>query len=65
MAKPPEHEAEEPVTNLNGSLPRPAIYARVSTEEQAQSGTSLETQVQSLAQDLKNEVHPGIPWVAG
>lgn len=36
---------------------RPAIYARVSTEEQAQSGTSLETQVSSL----KEQLPPGGP----
>lgn len=42
-------EAEVAETEVT---PRPAIYVRVSTEEQAQSGTSLETQVSSLQADL-------------
>lgn len=37
---------------------RPAIYARVSTEEQAASGTSLRTQMRSLRADLKSEDAP-------
>lgn len=39
---------------LNGSK-RPAIYVRVSTDEQAQSGTSLDTQIATLSEDLKGE----------
>ncbi|MCA1838802.1 MAG: recombinase family protein [Actinomycetota bacterium] len=34
---------------------RPAVYVRVSTEEQAQTGTSLRTQIDSLKGDLKSE----------
>lgn len=40
---------------MNEMTRRPAIYARVSTEEQAQSGTSLRTQIDSLRADLMSE----------
>lgn len=43
---------------LDNSGKRPAIYVRVSTEEQAQSGTSLESQIRSLENHLKAEQAP-------
>lgn len=43
---------------MNEAMRRPAIYARVSTEEQAQSGTSLRNQIDSLRADLRSEEKP-------
>lgn len=42
----------------HAEIGRPAIYARVSTEEQAQFGTSLETQIETLKSELAAQDQP-------
>lgn len=47
---------------MRQDMKRPAIYVRVSTEEQATTGTSMRSQIESLKADLKAE-GVDLPWL--
>jgi site-specific DNA recombinase len=51
----PNDESPEGSRVMTEITRRPAIYVRVSTEEQAASGTSLRSQIRTLRDEIRNE----------